>query len=687
MLSARIAATLFAGMLLMACQQTPEQRAATTAAEAPFRYEYERFADIQVLAYQVPGFDQLSLQEKELLYYLSEAGYAGRDIMWDQNFKYNLRIRRTLEAVVRHYQGDRSSDEFQAFMTYTRQVWFSNGIHHHYSSLKHQPQFKESSFADYVRQVAPAGDLPLLDGETTEDLIAALTPILFNPNIAPKKINTSQDADKIVTSAVNFYEDVTEDEVREFYSGLTARGDSRPVMHGLNSKLVKTADGAITEQVWKVGGMYSPAIERIVYWLQKAVTVAENEQQRRALELLIDYYQTGDLKTFDDYNIAWVEDTESRVDAINGFIEVYNDPIAYRGSYESVVSFRDEASNSRIASIGAEAQWFEDHMPIDKAHRRETVQGILGKAITVVAETGDASPTTPVGINLPNSDWIRAEHGSKSVTIANIFASYYAMPDKALAEFAWNHAEIDRALAYRELASALIIDMHEVIGHASGQINPGVGTVKETLKQYGSTLEEGRADLVALYYIMDPKLIEIGVMPDLEIGRTAYDRYIRSSLLTQLYRIKPREQLEEAHMRNRALVANWALEQGRDDKVIERKIRNGKTYFVINDYTALRELFAELLRELQRIKSEGDFDAIAHLVEAYGTGVDPLLHAEVLQRYEPLDIAPYKGFVNPILQPVFKGERMIEVTIEYPASFEQQMLDYARNYSMLPHLN
>jgi dipeptidyl-peptidase-3 len=433
--------------------------------------------------------------------------------------------------------------------------------------------------------------------------------------------------------------------------------------------------------------MYSEALEQVVYWLQKAITVAENDKQRRSLELLVSYYQSGDLGVFDQHSIAWVEDTESRVDVINGFIEVYGDPIAFRGTFESVVSFRDEVTNNRIATIGGEAQWFEDNSPIIPEHKRENVQGILGKAITVVAEAGDSSPTTPVGINLPNASWIRENHGSKSVTIANIFSAYYSSPDKSLEEFCWDEEELNLALQYRRIAAALSIDMHEVIGHASGKINPGVGSTKDTLKQYASTLEEGRADLVALYFIMDQKLIDIGVMPSLDVGKAAYDRYIRSALLTQLYRIKPGENIEQAHMRNRALIARWALEQGQENNVIERKVRDGKTYFVINDYVALRNIFGRLLRELQRIRSEGDFDAIAYLVETYGTKVDPALHAQVLARFEPLNIAPYKGFVNPILTPIYKGADMVDVEISYPGSFDEQMLYYADKYSLLPHLN
>jgi dipeptidyl-peptidase III len=662
--------------------------AADTVAETDdFNYKIDRFADIQVLAYKVPGFDELSAREKELLYYLYQAAYSGRDMMWDQNYKHNLRIRRTLEAVVRNYQGDRDTQAFEQFMVYVRQVWFANGIHHHYSTLKFQPQFTEADFASLVTAVATSADLPLREGQDAEALIAELTPILFDPSVAPKKVNTAADVDKVVASAVNFYEGVTEQEVRDFYAARSDKNDAAPVSHGLNSKLLKNADGVIEERVWKVGGMYSAALEQVVYWLDKAVTVAENDKQRRALELLVKYYRSGDLKDFDEYSIAWVADSESRIDVINGFIEVYNDPIAYRGSFESVVAFRDEETSKRISAIGDQAQWFEDNSPIMDAHKRANVQGILGKAITVVAESGDASPSTPIGINLPNANWIRSNHGSKSVNLSNIVGAYDAVPSKALEEFAWDQAQIDRNHKYSEIAGALHTDMHEVIGHASGKINKGVGTPKETLKQYASTSEEGRADLVALYFMMDPKMVELGVMPSLEVGKSEYDSYIRGGMMTQLYRIKPGELIEEAHMRNRALVARWAYEQGKEDKVIERRVRDGKTYFVVNDYQALRELFGQLLRELQRVKSEGDFDAIAALVETYGTQVDAELHAEVLARFESLDVAPYKGFANPVLEPVMEGDNMVDVKITYPESFIEQMMYYADHYSFLPTEN
>lgn len=652
-----------------------------------FNVELERFADIQVLRYQVKGFDQLSIKQKRLLYYLSQAGYSGRDIMYDQNFKHNLRIRRTIEAVVEHYRGDRNSAEFADFMTYAQQQWFANGIHHHYSSMKFEPLFSKEYFAKLINAVANSAALPLLEGETVKQLINELAPVIFDPSVAPKKVDTTKGVDKVVASAVNFYEGVTEADVRAYYQKRIDKKDPTPISHGLNSKLVKDKNGKIVEKVWKVDGLYTQAIDKIVYWLEKAIEVAENEQQAKALKLLVTYYQTGDLKIFDDYSIAWVNDTQSHIDVINGFIEVYNDPIAFRGSFESIVSFRDEATSKRINAIGSQAQWFEDHSPIMDAHKRTNVKGILGKAIIVVAQSGDSSPSSPIGINLPNANWIRANHGSKSVSLSNIVDAYDAIPSKTLEEFAWSSQEVELQKKYGSIASHLHTDMHEVIGHASGKINSGVGTPKETLKHYSSTSEEARADLVGLYYMMDPKLVELGVAPSLDVGKTAYNRYIRNAMVVQLARIKPGERIEQAHMRNRALVARWAYDEGKKHKVIERRIRDGKTYFVINDYQKLRDIFAMQLRELQRVKSEGDYQRIEYLVETYGTKVDADLHKEVLARYKRLNVAPYKGFANPVLVPVEKAGKIIDVKVRYPESFVQQMMYYAKHYSFLPHIN
>ncbi|GAB4414431.1 MAG: dihydrofolate reductase [Bacteroidia bacterium] len=665
--------------LAAACTSDRQQ----PAAEDDFTYMTEQFADLKILRYRVPGFEELSLDQKKLLYYLYQAALSGRDIMWDQNYKHNLRIRRTLEAIVRTAPVDESG-EYGKLVEYTKRVWFSNGIHHHYANDKIMPEFSQGYFADMVNRADPE-QLPLAEGETTDDLIAELTPIVFDPAIAPKKVNKSPDVDIVTGSAVNFYDGVTEAEVDAFYAGKIDKNDPRPISYGLNSTLVKE-DGQLVEKVWKVGGMYSPAIEQIVYWLEKAVTVAENEAQARALSLLVEYYKTGDLKVFDQYSIAWVADTASEIDVINGFIEVYNDPKGYRGSYESVVSIRDPEASKRIAAIGKEAQWFEDNSPILAEHKKENVTGISARVINVVIEAGDASPSTPIGINLPNANWIRAEYGSKSVNLANIVSAYEEASKTsggALAEFTYAPEVVERAKRYGSLADNLHTDMHEVIGHASGKIEPGIGTPKETMKNYASTMEEGRADLVALYYMMDPKLVEIGVMPNLEVGKTAYDDFILNGLMTQLRRIKPGDDIEEDHMRNRAMISWWAYEMGKDDKVIERITHEGKTYFVINDYDKLRKIFGEQLREVQRIKSQGDFAAAQKLVETYGVKVDPVLHQEVLDRFSKLNIAPYSGFINPVLKPVMQGEEIVDVEISYPDDFTQQMLYYGEKYSFL----
>ena len=665
---------------------SPSLEASPFAAEDDFNYAADRFADIRMLRYQVPGFEDLSDQQKELLYYLSQAALSGRDIMFDQNYKHNLRIRRTLEEVLKNYAGARDTENFGHLTTYAKQVWFANGIHHHYSGLKFTPLFDEEYFNEVISAASAESDFPLLEDQSVEQLITELTPILFDQNLDPKKVNTADGVDKVATSAVNFYEGVTEQEVVDFYAALSASDDSTPISYGLNSKLVKV-DGQIVERVWHIGGMYSEALEQVVYWLERAIGVAENDKQRTTFELLVKYYRSGDLEDFDAYNIAWVADTDSAIDVINGFIEVYNDPLGYRGSFESVVSFRDAEATLRISAIGERAQWFEDNSPIQDEHKKADVTGIDGKVITVVMESGDASPATPIGINLPNSSWIRAEYGSKSVSLGNIVSAYNSSPSKTLEEFAFTTEEILRSRTHSEQAGDLHTDMHEVIGHASGLINEGVGTTRETLRQYASTLEEARADLVALYYIMDPMLIEIGVMDSLDVGRTEYDSYIRGGAMLQLYRLQPGELVEEAHMRNRQLVALWSYEQGLEENVIERVIRDGKTFFVVNDYEKLREIFGRLLKEIQRIKSEGDFEAARELVENYGTQVDEELHAEVLQRYATLDVAPYSGFINPRVIADDENGVVSNVRIEYPNDFMSQMLEYAANYSFLPNEN
>jgi dipeptidyl-peptidase-3 len=650
-----------------------------------FRVELERFADVRVLRYRVPGFDALDPKRKELLYYLYEAALSGREIIYDQKYRYNLAIKRTLEQVLRQYPGDRETPEFRALTAYVKRVWFSNGIHHHYANDKFVPDFDFGYFERVVKETP--GPFPTRDGQSVDELLAELRPVMFDPAVDAKLVSKSGGTDVIASSAVNFYgEGLTQQEVAEFYAARQKPNDAEPVSLGLNSTLVEQ-DGKPVEHVWKVGGRYGEAIERIVFWLEKAAAVAENDAQREALQKLVRFYRTGDLKDWDAYNIAWVEDQGSLVDVINGFIEVYNDPLGMRGSFESVVSFRDPVATRRIETIAGAAQWFEDHMPFLDRHKKANVKGITGKVITVVVESGDTAPATPIGINLPNADWIRKHHGSKSVSLGNIVAGYDAVRGDADREFAWDAADAERGERYGSLASELHVEMHEVIGHASGQLDPGVGPMHETLKNYGSTLEEARADLVALYFATDPKLVELGLAPSAEVGQVEYERYIRNGLQQQLYRIAPGRDVEEDHMRNRQLVAAWVYEKGRPDNVIERRERDGKTYFVVRDYAKLRELFGQLLRELQRIKSEGDYAAIRDLVERYAVKVDPALHAEVLERYAKLDIPAYSGFIGPRLVPVMDGERIADVTLEYPEDFSTEMLDYAQKYAFLPTWN
>ena len=659
-----------------------------TAAVDDFQVEAEQFADIRVLRYQITGFEELDVQTKELLYYLYQAAYAGRDMIYDQNYRHNLCIRRTMEAIVTTYDGDKSTEEYGQFMEFTKKVWFSNGIHHHYSTKKFEPKFTTEYFAGLVKS-SDVNSLPLKEGETADMLIEKLSEILFDPKVDAKRVNLDADADGIANSANNYYgEGVTAAGAEAFYAEKKNEDDKRPISHGLNSRLVNSDDG-LEEQVWKVGGMYSTAIEKIVYWLEKASGVAENDNQKKALDLLIEYYKTGDLAKFDDYCIAWVQDTASRVDVVNGFIEVYGDAMGYRGAFESVVSIKDMEASKRIAAISKEAQWFEDNSSIMDEHKKDSVVGISAKVITVVAESGDASPSTPIGINLPNANWIRSEYGSKSVNLGNIVGAYNKIKSSggASEEFSYSEEEIAIAKEYGALAGDLHTDMHEVIGHASGTINEGIGTPKETMKSYASTLEEARADLVALYFLMDEKLIEMGIMPSLDVGKTEYNGYIKNGMMVQLVRLELGDNLEEAHMRNRQLVASWAYEQGKADNVIEKVTKEGKTYFVVRDYLKLQEIFGRLLREIQRIKSEGDYEAGKALVEDYGVKVDAELHKEVKERYAKLGIAPYAGFINPVLIPVMEGDKIVDVKVEYPDDFTEQMLYYAKEYSFLPTYN
>jgi len=668
---------------------TPAEQPLASAATSPdaageLPVEAERFADLRILRYEVPGFEELGLRTKTLLYYLYEAGLAGRDIIYDQKHRYNLAIRRTLEEIVKAYPGDRDTPEFQALLVYTKRVWFSNGIHHHYANDKFVPGFSFESFARFVE--ATPGNFPTRPGQSVAELLAELRPIMFDPTVDAKLVDLTPGQDPVVSSAVNFYLGVTQAEVEAFYDAIRDPNDETPVWYGLNSRLAKV-DGEVVEQVWRVGGLYTQAIERIVEWLERAVTVAENDRQRDVLEKLIAYYESGDLEDWDAYNIAWVEDTDSAVDVINGFVEVYNDPLGYRGSYESVVQFVDPIATRIIETFAANAQWFEDNSPIPDAYKRPDVAGITGRAINVVGESGDSSPATPIGINLPNSDWIRSTYGSKSVTLANIQQAYDKISGVATREFAWDDAEIARYERSNALTEKLTVDMHEVIGHASGRLAPGVGTPNETLGTYMSALEETRADLVGLYYILDPKLVELGLTPSVEAGYTEYDFTISNGMMRQLNRIELGKDIEEPHMRGRQLIAAWAFAMDRDDNVIERRMRDGKTYFVVNDYDALRQIFGRQLAELQRIKSEGDYAAIRDLIETYGVKVDPELHAEVKRRYEALNIPPYSGMLNPRLVPVEENGEIVDVRVEYPSDFTEQMLEYAERYSYLPTWN
>lgn len=676
---------LAAGLFSACNSSTPNQSGQTT--ESPFKVSADRFADLEVLRYEVPGFNELSAQQKELAYYLTEAALCGRDIIWDQKYKHNLRIRKVLEAVFETSKADRKSDNWKKFETYAKRVFFSNGIHHHYSNLKIMPEFDQTYFAELVNG-ADAAQLPLDEGQSVEQLIAMLNPILFDAKVDNKIVDLASGIDNVAASANNFYEGVTQQEVEAYYAGKMDTTDTTPISWGLNSKMVKE-NGKLTEKVWKVGGMYSPAIEKIVYWLEKAVTVAENDQQKKTLQLLVEYYKTGDLKKWDEYNIAWVNDVNSRLDVVNGFIEVYGDAIGKRASYESVVSMKDMEATKRIAAIAKEAQWFEDNSPIQPNHKKKEVKGITAKVITVIQEAGDAAPSTPIGINLPNANWIRQQHGSKSVSLGNIVHAYNeaGKTSPMLKEFAVSEEQIKRAKEFASLAGDLHTDMHEVIGHASGQINKGVGDPDQTLKNYASTLEEARADLVALYYVLDNKLVEMGVMPSLEVGKAEYDNYIMNGLITQLTRLNLGEHLEEAHMRNRQLVAKWAYEKGKAENVIEYVKRDGKTYVKVNDYDKLRKLFGALLSEIQRIKSEGDYKAATDLVESYGVKVDQELLKEVKDRFNKLNVAAYKGFLQPQLTAEMEGEKVKSVKLEIPENFLEQQLYFGKKYSFLPYKN
>jgi len=654
--------------------------------EDSFEYTVDKFADIQILRYQVPGFEDLSLQQKELIYYLSEAALEGRDILFDQHNKYNLTIRRTLEGIYENYSGDKNSDDFKHLEIYLKRIWMANGIHHHYSEDKILPGFSKEYFSEAINSVDPA-KLPIKDGTSVDELIETLTPVMFDPTIMPKRINQAAGVDLVETSAVNFYEGVSQKEVEAFYDKMKDPNDNTPISYGLNSKVVKE-NGVVTEQVYKLGGMYSPAIERIVKWLEKAANVAENDKQKQVILSLIDFYKTGSLKKYDEYSVLWVKDLDSRVDFVNGFTETYTDPLGMKGTWEAIVNFKDMEATKRTELISENAQWFEDNSPVDKQFKKDEVKGVSAKVIDVAMIGGDCYPGTPLGINLPNADWIRRDHGSKSVTIANIADAYNkaSLGNGFAEEFMWSEVEIERAKKYGALTSNLHTDLHECLGHGSGKLLPGVDS--DALRAYGSPLEETRADLFGLYYLGDPKLVELGLLPDNEAYKAQYYSYLMNGAMTQLTRIQSGKDIEQAHMRNRQSIATWVLEHAKESNAAELKQRDGKTYVVINDYEKIRELFGELLAEIQRIKSTGDFEAAKNYIETYGVKVNQSIHNEVLKRYEALNLSPYSGFVNPVYTLVTNDSgEVTDVTISYDEGYIEQHLRYSKQYSTLPNNN
>ncbi len=665
---------------------------AATAQEEKFTYTDERFADLQLLRYEVSGFDELTPKQKELVYYLSEATLCGRDIMWDQNGRYGLRIRRMLETVYTDYrpEGEEEKRQMEALTVYLKRAWFSNGIHHHYGCEKFVPGFSADFFRKALLSV-DAAKLPLSAGESVEALCDEVFPVIFDPSVMPKRVNQAEGEDLILTSAANYYgEGVTQAEAEAFYDEMKRRDKTdEPVMYGMNSRLVENAEGKLEERVWRVGGLYGPAIERICGWLQKAAAVAENDLQRQVIEKLIAYYHSGDLKTFDEYTILWVQELAGDVDFVNGFTESYGDPLGMKASWESITNFKNKVATQRAEKLSASAQWFETNSPVDARFKKDKVKGVSAKVINAAMLGGDLYPATAIGINLPNSNWVRAEHGSKSVTIGNLTEAY----SKAAQGSGFNEEFVADAEArklieeYGHVCDDLHTDLHECLGHGSGKLLPGVDP--DGLKAYGSTIEEARADLFGLYYLADEKLVEMGLTPNAEAYKAQYYTYMLNGLLTQLVRIEPGAIIEEAHMRNRALIARWVLEQGSADKVVELvKDDQGRTGVKMNDYKKLRELFGRLLAEIQRIKSEGDFEAARALVEKYAVQIDPTLHAEILARYKRLNLAPYKGFINPVYVPVTNSEGHItDVKVTYGEAYDAQMLRYSRDYATLPYVN
>jgi dipeptidyl-peptidase III len=684
MKSLRVILIMSIAMIAVSCNNAGKR--AEKQDEGPFKYVTEQFGDARILRYQVPGFDSLTLQQKKLIYYLSQAALCGRDITYDQNYRNNLLVRSTLESIYQNYKGEKGGADFDKFVVYMKEVWFNNGIHHHYSTDKFFPECSQDYFATLVKGTKPEL-LPMKPGQTVDEFIAIITPIIYDPSVAPKRVGTDAEQDLVLASACNFYDGVTQKEVDDFYEALkkadAKAGRDTRVSYGLNSKVVKE-NGKVAEQVYKVGGLYTQAIEKIVYWLEKALPYAETPEQQESLEMLIDYYKTGNLVTWDVYNVAWVKDLNSLVDNVNGFIEIYGDPLARKATWEAVVNFKNIEATKRTKIISDNAQLFENLSPIDPRFKKKEVKGVSAKVITVAQLGGDCDPTTPIGINLPNANWIRKDHGSKSVTMDNITFAYdqAAMGNGFLEEFAASPEEITNIRENGYQASSLTTDLHECLGHGSGQMNPGI--TGESLKNYHSPIEESRADLFALYFIYDVTAMDAGLVKDLNVGKAEYDSYIRNGLMTQLVRIQPGKDIQQAHMRDRALISHWVYEKGKAENVIEKITRDGKTYFRINDYDKLHTLFGELLKEVQRITSEGDYKAAKALVEGYGVKVDQELHKEVLERYKKLNIAPYSGFINPAYELVMQNDTIADVKIIYPDDFATQMLHYSKNYSFLP---
>ena len=665
-------------LFISGCNEKPAQQT------EEFKYVIDRFEDMQILRYQIPDFENLDLRQKKLLYYLSEAANCGRDIVFDQNFKYNLLVRKTLDAIVTTYTGDKNSEDFKIFMNYTKKVWFASGIHHHYSTDKFIPKFKKEYFKSLILN-SDVSKLPIEENQTVEGLIETLTPIMFDPNLYSKKVASEKGSDVITNSASNFYEGVTLDEVNDFYENLYDKNDPTPISYGLNSKVVKE-NGALKEIQWTVDGMYGAAIKEIIVWLEKASTVAENEKQAKEFKLLIEYYKTGDLEIWDEYNILWASNTDVKVDYVNGFIEVYDDPIAMKATWEATVNVKNIKATELTQIIGKQAQWFEDNSPVAKKFKKEKVTGVTAKVIDVVQLGGACYPTSPLGINLPNADWIRKDHGSKSVTLKNIGFSYDQVGKSGYLDEFFEQKEVkDRIIKYGNKTGMLHTDLHEVVGHGSGQLLPD--TDPGSLKGYQTPLEEARADLFGLYYLPDAKLVEMGLLPDAEAYKAQYDSYIFNGLMGQLARIELGKNIEQAHMRDRQLISKWVFEKGQKGHIIEMYKKDGKSYMRINDYEKIRELFGELLGEIQRIKSEGDYAAGEALVENYGVQVDLELHKELLERYAKLNRAVFGGFVNPELIPVLENNEIIDVKVEYPADYAKQMIEYGEKYSFLPTTN